>query len=136
MSNVLLVDPRLERLVELVELAVEQPGGTDHAEAIGVDRGLGEASVLPGHFGGGGRELDLARHHLDALARLDEFLRLEVADLAAPGGDPAGSGKLRQRHDAASAGGNRLPDLLAADADRRNDSQAGDDDFTHEIAIG
>ena len=33
---------------------------------------------------------------------------------------------------AAPPRGDRLPNLLAADADRRNDAQAGDDDFTHE----
>ena len=92
----LLVDPRLERLLELFQFAIEQPGGADHAEPLGVDRRLGQAGVLPGHLGRGGGELNLARHDLDALARLDELLRIEVADLAAPGREPAGGGQLRE----------------------------------------
>ena len=45
--------------------------------------------------------------------------------------DPAGGCELRERDHAALAGRNRFPHLLAADPDRRNDAQAGNDDFTH-----
>jgi hypothetical protein len=39
---------------------------------------------------------------------------------------------LGQRADAAAAIHDRVPDLIATDADRRNNAQSGDDDFTHE----
>ena len=49
--------------------------------------------------------------------------------LAAERREPAGRRQLRQRPHAAPPRGDRLPHLLAADADRRDDAQAGDDDF-------
>ena len=129
--EVFLVDPGLERFAKLVEVAVHEARGADHAEAFRIERGFGQLSVLPGHLRRRGGELNVAGHHLDALARLDIFLRIEVDHFAAPRRDPAGLGQLRDGANAAAPRGDRFPHLVSTDANRRDDSQTSDDDFSH-----
>ena len=106
------------------------PARADDAEAFRIERRLRQARVLPGQLGRRGGELNIARHHLDALPRLDQLLRIEVGDLAAERRDPTGGGQMRQRAHAALPRLDRVPHRLAPDTNRRDDAHPGDDNFS------
>ena len=68
---------------QLGKFAGDHVGPEDHAETVGIDRLRPMARLLGRHFGRRDRELNIAAHHLQALAILHELFRIEIDDLAA-----------------------------------------------------
>ncbi len=75
------------------------------------------------------RDLNIARHHLEALARPNVLLRLEVDDFAAE--LHRQQRRIEQRKPAytAALGMERFLESIDADTDGAHDSESGNDDF-------
>ena len=93
--EILRLDPFDERNAQLFQIAVHHAGSADDAKAIRIERRLRQARILPGQLRRRRRELNIARHHLDAFPRLDQLLRIEVRDLAAERRNPTGRRQMR-----------------------------------------
>jgi len=100
----------------------------DDAESLGIDGFRRELRFFSRQRRGGQRQLRIARKHLQRLPRLDVFQRIEVGDDAGRFHRRRRSVELRNRANARPSGVERSQNRLAADADRRDRSQTGDDD--------
>jgi hypothetical protein len=116
---------------QLRHLRAEHVRAARNAQTIGIDAGAFQLGVLPRHFGGGKSYLYLPRHHLEGLAGLYELLGVEVGHVAGKGDGRPGGNHLGNRPHAAGTVPYRGPQRLGANADRADDSHAGDDDFVH-----
>ena len=98
------------------------------AEPLGIQRRFGQSRILPRQLGRGRRQLNIARHHLDALRGWISSLGSKSV-ISPPNGasQPAAarSGSVRTPLRARRCVPHRLP----ADADRRDNAQTGDDNF-------
>jgi hypothetical protein len=115
--------------LEILEARVDHVVAEDDAETVGIDPAGGKRRVEHREIGRREAELDFAAHHLQALPRPHEQLRIEVGDLAAePHAQGAGVEGIDQP-DAAGARGQGFPEGVAANADRTHHSDARDDDL-------
>ena len=126
----------VDRRGQLVQLGRDQAGAEVHADPGRVDPAVDQPGVEDGQLGRGDRELDVAGHVLQALAdRLPEpgdgqvlhRLVVEVGDLAADVVGQAVDGEGPDLADGPPALGQRRPERLDPDAQRRDEAQSGDD---------
>ena len=64
--------------LDVLERTQNHVGAEDHAQAIGIDHAGSQPRLDASHIGGADAELNVARHDLQAFARLDVLFRVEA----------------------------------------------------------